>query len=118
MALPVLVILVTVLALGTGMLFSALTVRYSRRPARSAFAIQLWMFATPVLFPASLVPPEWRWLLAINPMTSVIEGFRAAVLGRALNVASLAATAVIAAALLAGSIYVFRRFERTFADSI
>ena len=114
----VLILLVTALALGVGMLFAALTVKYRDVRYMLPFVVQLWMFATPVIYPASLVPPEWRWVLAINPLTGVIEGFRSALFGRPFDWGSLGASVAIAGALLVGAAYVFQRMERTFADTI
>ncbi len=115
---PLLAVLVVVLALGTGTLFSALSVKY--RDVRHAlpFAVQLWMFATPVVFPVTLMPPSWRWLLALNPMTGIVEGFRSAVLGLPFPFVPLAVSASISVTLLIGAAWFFRRAERTFADTI
>src|SRR5262245_19530013 len=73
--LPPLVVLTAVITLGVGMLLSALNVKY--RDVRHAlpFVVQLWMFVTPIIYPASIVPQRWRLLLALNPLTSVIEGY-------------------------------------------
>jgi len=115
---PLLAVLVVVLALGTGTLFSALSVKY--RDVRHAlpFVVQLWMFATPVVFPVTLMPPSWRWLLAINPMTGIVEGFRSAVLGLPFPFVPLAVSAGISVTLLIGAAWFFRRAERAFADTI
>jgi lipopolysaccharide transport system permease protein len=115
---PVLVLIVAALALAAGMGFSALSVRY--RDVRHAlpFAMQLWMFATPVVFPVSLMPPSWRWVLVLNPMTGIVEGFRSAVLGRPFEFMPLAFSAAIAITLLITATWFFRRAERTFADMI
>jgi lipopolysaccharide transport system permease protein len=115
---PALALLVAVLALGAGMLCSAMSVKY--RDVRHAlpFAVQLWMFATPVVFPMTLMPASWRWLLAMNPMTGVVEGFRSAVLGLPIPVIPLATSTTIAVALLVFAAWFFRRAERTFADTI
>ncbi len=75
--LPVLVALVTLLALGVGMLMSALNVKYRDIRYALPFLIQLWMFASPVIYPSSIVPEGWRWVLALNPLAGIIEGFRA-----------------------------------------
>jgi lipopolysaccharide transport system permease protein len=116
--LPFLILLVTALALGVGMLFAGLTVKYRDVRYTLPFVVQFWMFATPVIYPASLVPPKWRWALAINPLTGVIEGFRAALFGRPLDWGSLGASIAIAVALLISAAYLFQRMERTFADTI
>src|SRR5437764_243350 len=80
--LPVLMILVTLLALGVGMLLSALNVKYRDIRQVLPFMVQIWMFLSPVIYPSALVPGKWRWVFALNPMTGIIEGFRAALFGR------------------------------------
>lgn len=115
---PVLVLMVATLALAVGMGFSALSVRYRDVRYALPFAMQLWMFATPVVFPVSLMPPSWHWVLALNPMTGVVEGFRSAVLGLPFQFIPLAFSAAISVALLIGATWFFRRAERTFADTI
>ncbi len=115
---PLLLTLTLALSLGLGILVSALTVRY--RDVRHAlpFVIQLWMFASPIIYPSSVVPLQWRWALALNPLTGIIEGFRSALLGRAMNVSALSISAAITLALLVVSAYAFRRLEKSFADLI
>ena len=73
---------VVFMALGVGTFLSALTVAYRDFRYLMPFMVQFWMFATPVVYPASLVPEEWRWLLYLNPMAGIIEGFRSAFLGK------------------------------------
>lgn len=117
MLLP-LVLLTTILALAVGMWMSALNVNY--RDVRHAlpFLIQLWMFATPIIYPASLVPSSWRWLLWLNPLAGVIEGYRAALFNLAFGWTALAASALFSLAAVVYSAYAFRRMEREFADVI
>lgn len=117
--LPVLMTLTAALALGVGMMLSALNLRYRDVRHVLPFLMQLWMFASPVIYPSSMVPEKWRWVLMLNPLTGIIEGFRAALFReRAFDWSSLAAAAVITLALLVSSAYVFRRMERSFADFI
>lgn len=117
LAVPLLALAV-VLALGVGIGLSAFTVLY--RDARHVvpFALQLWMFATPIVYPLSLVPPDWRWVVALNPMAGVVEGFRASLLGRPLPWTALAMALGIGIALLASSWLYFERVERRFADVV
>jgi lipopolysaccharide transport system permease protein len=114
--LPGLVALTTLLALGVGLWASALNVKY--RDVRHAlpFAVQVWMFLSPVIYPVGLVPERWRWALRLNPVSGVIDGFRSALFGRPFDWAGLAASAALTIALLAWSAAYFRRTERTFAD--
>jgi lipopolysaccharide transport system permease protein len=82
------------------------------------FLIQVWMFATPVIYPASLVPEKWRWVLGLNPITGIVEGFRSALFGRPFAWDFLAYSAVFALVMLVYAAYSFRRLERLFADLI
>lgn len=117
--LPVLIALVTLLALGVGMWMSALNVKYRDIRFALPFLVQLWMFASPIIYPSSLVPQKWRWLLALNPLTGVIEGFRSALFARQpFNWTALASSAALTLALLVYSAYSFRRMEKTFADIV
>lgn len=117
--LPVFLALLIVTAAGIGFWLSALNVEYRDVAYTVPFINQAWFFVTPVVYPASIVPAPWRWLLGINPMTSVVEGFRWSLLGAgdfqgaALWVSLLTGTTF----LVTGAVW-FRRMERTFADSI
>jgi lipopolysaccharide transport system permease protein len=116
--LPVLVALTTMLALGVGTLISALNVKYRDIGVMLPVLVQLWMFVSPVIYPSSLLPAKWRWVYSLNPLVGIIDGFRASLFGGAFDrfalLASLAATII----LLAASVYIFRRVERSFADII
>jgi len=117
--LPLFVLLAMSAALGIGMWFSALNVKY--RDVRHAlpFLTQVWMFATPVVYPSSLVPESWRLLYALNPMVGVVEGFRWALLGTVNAPGSmLAVSTVVTLLLVLSGAYFFRRAERTFADMV
>jgi lipopolysaccharide transport system permease protein len=116
--LPVLVFLTVLIALGVGMWTSALNVKY--RDVRHAlpFLIQLWMFATPIIYPSSIVPARWRWVLAINPLAGIIETYRASLFGRQLNWPTITISTAITLAVLVCSAYIFRRMEKSFADVV
>ena len=113
-----LVMVAAVCAAGVGMGLAALNARYRDVQHAVPFLMQLWMFATPVVYPASLVPEPWRPLLALNPLAGVVEGFRAAMLGRPLDWTSIAISTAAAAALAWLGVAQFRRMERTLADTI
>ena len=81
LAAPLLLAAVVFAALGVGTLLSALTVAFRDFTHITPFMVQVWMYVTPVVFPVSLVPERWQWLLYLNPMTGLVEGFRAAFLG-------------------------------------
>jgi lipopolysaccharide transport system permease protein len=116
--LPFFVLLAGALALGVGMTMSALTVKYRDLRHTLPFLLQLWMFASPVIYPLQVVPERWRWLLAINPLTGVLEGFRSALAGTPFEWRHIIVPVLFAPALLALAFYVFRRLEDTFADLI
>jgi lipopolysaccharide transport system permease protein len=115
---PLLTAHVAVLALGVGMWMSALNVKYRDIRYALPFIIQLWMFVTPIIYPLSLVPSKWRWVLALNPMTGIIEGYRASLLGRDMDLSALAISAAMTLGVLVYSAYSFRRMEKTFADIV
>ena len=116
--LPVPLVLVVLLALGVGLWMAALNVKYRDIRYALPFLIQLWMFATPIIYPASLVPERWRWALAVNPLTGIIEGFRAALFARAIDWLALGVSAAVTGVLVVTAAYAFRRAEAQFADVI
>lgn len=118
-ALPAAVALIIGVALGAGLWLSALNVRYRDVRYTIPFLVQFWLFVTPIAYPSSLVPAQWRSLYGLNPMVGVVEVFRWALLGTPMPAPgmlamSLAATTV----LLISGLYYFRRMEDTFADSV
>jgi lipopolysaccharide transport system permease protein len=115
---PVLVLLATLLAVGVGMWLSALNVKYRDIRHATPFLVQLWMFASPVIYPASILPAKWRWVLALNPLTGIIENFRVAVFGGRFNWTLLAVSAAVTLLILVWSAYSFKRVEKTFADIV
>jgi lipopolysaccharide transport system permease protein len=76
------------------------------------------MFASPIIYPISLVPVKWRWVMALNPLTGILEGFRSSIFGRPIDWYSLAFSALLTTVMLTYAAYDFRRVERTFADVI
>lgn len=117
-AVPLLVCGVVFTALGVGTLFSAMSVAYRDVHHLVPFLLQIWMYVTPVIYPASLVPEHWRWLLFLNPMAGLAEGFRSAFLGRPFDLPALAISAAVAAGGFALGVAYFERVERRFADVI
>jgi lipopolysaccharide transport system permease protein len=116
--LPLLVLLTVLLALGVGMWMSALNVKYRDIRYALPFVIQLWMFGSPIIYPATIVPQRWQWVLALNPLTGIIEGFRSALFGRAFDGTALGLAAILTLAILTYAAYDFRRMEKTFADVV
>ena len=116
---PLFVLLAVVTALAVGMWLSALNVQYRDVRYTIPFLTQLWLFATPVAYPSSLLPEPWRSLYGLNPMAGVVEGFRWALLGQTQAPGPLIAVSVGAVlALLLGGLWYFNRMEQTFADIV
>jgi homopolymeric O-antigen transport system permease protein len=107
-----------VFALGTGQFLAALNVNY--RDVRHAlpFLMQLWFFSSPVVYPISMVPAEYRWLVALNPLAGIIEASRALLVGRPVPWGTLAVSCVLIAVIYLLSLVYFQRTERRFADVI
>jgi lipopolysaccharide transport system permease protein len=119
LTLPVLVLMLVTLTLAFGMLMSALNVKYRDVRLALPFLIQVWFFATPIIYPITIVPIKWRWLMYLNPMTGIIEGFRAALYGqKELDWFALAISAIITLALFIYAAFTFQRMEKKFADVV
>lgn len=115
---PLLVLGVVFTALGVGTLLAALTVSYRDFVHLTPFIVQTWMFVTPVIYPVSLVPERWKWLLYLNPMTGFVEGLRSAVFGRPFDGVAIAVSSAVSVALFAAGVAYFEKVERRFADLI
>jgi lipopolysaccharide transport system permease protein len=117
--LPVFILLAMLTAMGLSLFVSAMNVRYRDVGHAIPFMVQIWMFLSPIVYPVSLVPEQWRLLYSLNPMAGVIEGFRWALLGKALPDLMMMSASffVLLVVVLAGLMY-FRRMERQFADVI
>jgi lipopolysaccharide transport system permease protein len=118
LAVPAIVGLTLVLTLGIGLWLAALNVKYRDVRVIVPFLMQLWMFATPVVYPQSLVPQPWRELTVLNPMVGIVEGGRWCLFGGDFPARALTLTLVASLALLASGALFFRRMERTFVDVI
>jgi lipopolysaccharide transport system permease protein len=117
--LPLFVGVALAAALSVSLWLSALNVKYRDIASVVPLMTQLWMFASPVLYPASLVPESMRFYYGLNPMAGVIEGFRWALLGKAAPDWGMVAVSLgVVVSLLVGGVIFFRRVERTFADLI
>ena len=116
--LPVFICLAIFLALGVGMWLAALNVKYRDIRYALPFLIQLWLFASPVIYPVSIMPERWRWVLALNPMTGIIEGFRASLFGGKLDALTTLTSAALTIVILIISFLAFRRVEDSFADIV
>jgi len=117
--LPALVLLALVTALGVGLWFSALNVLYRDIQYVVPFLVQVWLYATPIVYPSSLVPERWRTLYALNPMVGVVEGFRWALLGTGTAPGPMILVSAAAALMLMiGGLFFFRRMEKSFSDVV
>lgn len=117
LALPALILLALFAAFGVGLLLAALNVRYRDIQAIIPFLTQIWLFATPIAYPPSLVPSDWRWLYELNPMVGLVEGMRWTLVGGEAPRALIWSVTVIAVLVVTGITY-FRRAERHFADIV
>ena len=117
--LPLLFLLALITSLGVGLWFSALNVEFRDVRYLVTFVTQLWLFATPIAYPSSMLPEPWRTIYGLNPMAGVVEGFRWALLGT--NSAPgpiIAVSSTVAVVILITGAFYFRRMERTFADFV
>lgn len=116
---PFLIGLTFLCAVGAGLWLSALNVQYRDIRYVIPFLVQIWMFVSPVIYPVSLVPKKYQWLLALNPMSSVISAFRSSLLGHLrIDWTLLGISVIITAVILLSGLYYFRKMEKTFADVI
>ena len=107
-----------IVAFGTGTLFAALTVQYRDIQEVFGLLLQLWLFASPVAYPASLVHGSWQWLYHVNPMVGIMDGWRWSVLGGPSLGPETIVSVVVAGLLLFAGLRVFQRTENRFADVI
>jgi len=108
-----------ILGLGVGILVSSLTTKYRDLTFVVGFGTQLWMYATPIVYPMSQIPERWQWLYALNPMASLIETFRYAFLGSgSVNLEHLAVSAGMTIFILCAGIVLFSRIEKSFMDTV
>jgi lipopolysaccharide transport system permease protein len=117
--LPFFVLLTMLTALSVSVWLSVVNVRYRDVGQAIPFLVQIWLFASPVAYSASVVPENWRFLYNLNPLAGIIEGFRWALLGsQNPPIVSLLSTTLVVLALLYGGIVFFKRMEKTFADVV
>jgi lipopolysaccharide transport system permease protein len=117
--LPVFMLMAIATALGVGLWLGALDVLYRDIGYLVPFLSQIWMYATPVVYPSSLIPEKWRLIYGLNPMAGVVEGFRWALIGRGTKPGPMfLVSAFVTIILLVSGAFYFRRMEKTFADVI
>lgn len=117
--LPLLLLLALVTSLGASLWLAALNVRFRDVRYIVPFLVQFWLFLTPIAYPSTLVPPQWRLLYSLNPTVGIVEGFRWALLGTETTPQpTIVVSSLVALALLLGGVFYFRRMERSFADIV
>ncbi len=117
--LPFYVFIAGLMGLGFGLLFSSMTTKYRDLTFLLNFGMQLWMYGTPIVYPLSQVPEKWRFWIMINPMTSIVEGFRKALLGvGTLENWGLIYTIVFTAVILFLGVITFNKVEQSFMDTV
>ena len=115
---PVFLVLAVVQAVALGTLFSALNVRFRDVKFALPFLLQVWMIASPVFYPATLVPEKWRMIFAINPLTGILEGFRSSLFGTPFDWQMIGVSVASLAVITIASLYIFKKMEDDFADVI
>jgi lipopolysaccharide transport system permease protein len=119
LALPLLVLLMAGLGLGFGIIISSLTTKYRDLQHLVGFGVSLWMYGTPVIYPVSSIPEQWRWVADVNPVTPIIETFRAGFLGAGdASWARLAYSFGFMLVVLLIGVVIFNRVEKTFIDTV
>jgi len=116
--LPALLLLTIVTALGVGNILASLAVTYRDFRYVIPFMLQVWMYGSPVVYSATMIPERWRALMAINPMYGIIAAFRSALLNLPVDWAALGISSAVALILFVFGLYLFRRMERQFADIV
>jgi lipopolysaccharide transport system permease protein len=115
---PLLIFITLIASIGVSVILAALTVSYRDVKYISPFLIQIWMYATPVIYPVSVVPEKWRWVLSLNPMCGVIDGCRSALFGKTFYWNNLLLSALISFLLFIVGLIYFKNVEYRFADII
>ena len=118
-ALPILILLMAGLGLGFGIIISSLTTKYRDLQNLVGFGVNLWMYATPIIFPVSSIPEKWRWVADWNPVTPIVETSRAGFLGAGdASWARLGYSALFTLVVLFLGVVIFNRVEKTFIDTV
>jgi lipopolysaccharide transport system permease protein len=118
LAIPFVILLLVMLALAIGMWTAAINVKFRDVGLALPMLVQLWLFASPIVYPVSLVPGKWRFLYSLNPLVGIIGAFRAALFAMPFDWRAIGLSTVITLVLLMYAAYSFRSRERTFADVV
>jgi len=117
--LPLLILMLAGLALGFGIIISSMTTKYKDLSILFTFVVQLWMYATPIIYPLSMMSPRKQWIAALNPVTSIVETFKFSVLGQGVfSWAKLGYSFVFMCVVLGIGIVVFNKIQRSFMDTV
>ncbi len=117
--LPILIMLMVITATGTGLLLSALNARYRDIQYLTPFLTQFWMFASPIVYPTSLVPEKWKFVYSLNPMTGIIEGFRSVLLDTVdFPIVMIITSGIVSTILLIIGLIYFNQTRKHLADVI
>jgi len=117
--LPLLIILMAALGLGFGIIISSMTTKYRDLAYLVSFGVSLWMYGTPVIYPVSSIPQNWRWVANVNPITPIIETFRAGFLGAGdASWVRLGYSAIFMLVVIFIGVVIFNRVEKTFIDTV
>jgi len=119
LTIPLLLVQMAALGLGMGILISSLTTKYRDLIFVLGFGVQLWMYATPVVYPLSQIPEKWQWIFVLNPMTAIIETFRVAFIGSgSIQPWILGVSIGMTMIIFIVGILLFNRVEKTFMDTV
>jgi lipopolysaccharide transport system permease protein len=117
--LPFLILILAGLALGVGIIVSSLTTKYRDLTVLFTFVVQLWMYATPIIYPLSTMPEKYRWIMALNPVTAIVEAFKYGTMGAGtFSWIHLSYSFGIMVLLLGFGILVFNKVQRSFMDTV
>lgn len=117
--LPLLILHMAMLGLGVGLIISSLTAKYRDLSHLTVILVQMWMYATPVIYPLSKIPEEWHWVAQLNPMTGVVEALRHIFLHAGqFTLAGYGQSLLISTAVLVAGIFLYQRMARTFVDTV
>ena len=117
LALPLVILHTALLALGVGLILSSISAKYKDFSHLSTYLVQVWMYASPIIYPLSKIPERWQWLAVLNPMTGIIEAFRSMLLGtHSVSAAQYACSAGISVLLCVTGVLLFQQVARTFVD--
>jgi lipopolysaccharide transport system permease protein len=117
--LPVYIIILAIMALGFGLIISAMTTKYRDLTFLIQFGIQLWMYITPVIYPISQIPEKYRWAILANPVSSIVESFKYGFTGTgSFSPNGIIYSGIFSIVLFLASLAIFNRTEKTFMDTV